>query len=71
MDCSQCIRAMLVVSISGIGLCVQLKDQNIGNYGLSVLGFYGYIGNIDEYYDKSIGKVKINKNTLKFLEILC
>ena len=38
---------------------------------ISVLGFYGYIGNISGYFDKNIGKTKINKNTLKFMEILC
>ena len=38
---------------------------------ISVLGFYGYIGNIGGYFDKNIGKTKINKNTLKFIEILC
>ena len=27
--------------------------------------------NIDEYFDKNIGKAKINKNILKFMEILC
>ena len=31
---------------------------------ISVLGFYGYIGNIYGYFDKNIGKAKINKNTL-------
>ena len=36
---------------------------------LSILKFYGYIGNICEYFDKNIGKVKINKN--KFMKILC
>ena len=33
---------------------------------ISVLGFYGYIRksvNIDGYFDKNIGKAKINKNT--------
>ena len=38
---------------------------------ISVFGFYGYIGNIGGYFDKNIGKAKINKNTLKFMEILC
>ena len=38
---------------------------------ISVLGFYGYIGNIGGYFDKNIGKAKIKKNTLKFMEILC
>ena len=38
---------------------------------ISVLGFYGFIGNIGEYFDKNIGRVEINKNTLKFMEILC
>ena len=38
---------------------------------ISVLGFYRYIGNISGYFDKNIYKVKINKNTLKFMEILC
>ena len=27
--------------------------------------------NIDRYFDKNIDKDKINKNTLKFIEILC
>ena len=38
---------------------------------ISVLGFYGYIGNINRYFDKNIGKTKINKNALKFIEIFC
>ena len=38
---------------------------------ISVLVFYGYIGNIVEYFDKNISKAKINKNTLKFMKILC
>ena len=38
---------------------------------ISVLGFYGYIGNINKYFDKNIGKTKINKNALKFIEIFC
>ena len=38
---------------------------------ISILEFYEYIGNIGEYFDKNIGKIKINKNTLKFMEILC
>ena len=36
-----------------------------------VLRFYEYIINIGGYFDKNIGKVKINKNTLKLMEILC
>ena len=36
-----------------------------------VLGFYGYFGNIGGYFDKNINKAKINKNTLKFIELLC
>ena len=35
---------------------------------ISVLGFYGNIGG---YFDKNIGNAKFNKNTLKFMEILC
>ena len=27
--------------------------------------------NISGYFDKNIGKAKINKNTLKFMEIIC
>ena len=38
---------------------------------ITVLGFHGYIGNIGGYFDKNIGKAKINKNTLKFMEIFC
>ena len=38
---------------------------------ISVLEFYGYIGNIGRYFDKNMGKEKIKKNTLKFMEILC
>ena len=41
---------------------------------ISLLGFYRYIRNIGNYqwiFDKNIGKTKINKNTLKFMEILC
>ena len=34
---------------------------------ISVLGFYGYI---DEYFYMNINILKINKNTLKFMEIL-
>ena len=33
-----------------------------------VLGFYGYI---DVYFYMNIDILKINKNTLKFIEILC
>ena len=35
-----------------------------------VLKFYEYIINIDGYFDKNIGKTKINKNTLKLMEII-
>ena len=34
---------------------------------ISVLGFYGYIG---EYFYMNIDISEINKNTLKFMEIL-
>ena len=30
---------------------------------LSILEFYEYIGNIDGYFDKDIGKTKIIKNS--------
>ena len=35
---------------------------------VSILGFYEYSGNIDEYFNKNIGKTKINKNTLKLMK---
>ena len=37
---------------------------------ISVLEFYGYIGYIGEYFYMNIDISKINKNTLKFMEIL-
>ena len=37
---------------------------------ISVLGFYGYIGYIGEYFYMNIDISEINKNTLKFMEIL-
>ena len=37
---------------------------------LSILEFYEYIGNIDGYFDKDIGKTKIIKNSWKYLEKL-
>ena len=46
------------------------KEQNIDT-DILVLGFYGYIENIGRYFYKNIDKEKINKNTLKFMEILC
>ena len=42
--------------------CPRDKKSIIMN--ISILEFYGYI---DGYFDKNIGKVKINKNTLKFI----
>ena len=36
-----------------------------------ILEFYKYIRNIGGYFDKNIAKAKINKNTLKFMKILC
>ena len=38
---------------------------------ISVLGFYGYIGYIGGYFYMNIDILKINKNTLKFMEIFC
>ena len=38
---------------------------------ISVLGFTEISENIGGYFDKNIGNEKINKNTLKFMEILC
>ena len=38
---------------------------------ISVLAFYGYIGYIDGYLFLNIDISKINKNTLKFINILC
>ena len=38
---------------------------------ISVLGFYGYIRYIGEYFYMNINISKINKNNLKFMEILC
>ena len=29
------------------------------------------LGNIGGYFDKNIGNARINKNTLKFTDILC
>ena len=37
---------------------------------ISVLEFYGYIGYIGGYFYMNIDISKINKNTLKFMEIL-
>ena len=42
------------------------------NIDILILGFYGYIENIDRYFDKNIGKVKIMKifeKTLKKYKI--
>ena len=38
---------------------------------ISVFGFYGYIGDISINIFMSIDISEINKNTLKFMEILC
>ena len=45
-------------------------DKNIGGYFDKNIGGY-FDKNISGYFDKNIGNAKINKNTLKFLEILC
>ena len=37
---------------------------------ISILGFYRYIEYISEYFYMNIDISKINKNTLKFMEIL-
>ena len=37
---------------------------------ISVLEFYGYIGYIDRYFDMNIDISEINKNILKFVEML-
>ena len=37
---------------------------------ISILAIYRYIGNIDGYFYMNIDISKINKNTLKFMEIL-
>ena len=37
---------------------------------ISVLEFYGYIRYIDGYFYMNIDILEINKNTLKFIEIL-
>ena len=37
---------------------------------ISVLEFYGYIGYIDGYFDMNIDISEINKNILKFVEML-
>ena len=37
---------------------------------ISILKFYKILINIDEYFDKNINKIKINKNILKFMKIL-
>ena len=37
---------------------------------ISILGFYGYIGYIGGYFYMNIDISEINKNTLKFMEIL-
>ena len=38
---------------------------------LSVFEFYGYIGDIGGYFYMNIDISEINKNGLKFIEILC
>ena len=38
--------------------------------GILMFGFYGYIININEYFDINIDKIKINKKILKFMKIL-
>ena len=40
------------------------------NTNIVVLGFYGYIRNIDDYFDKNIDKTKIIQNSWKYLEKL-
>ena len=54
-------------------ICGRLRSRNkiFIITDISVLGFYGYIRNINGYFDKNIDKAKINKNTLKFMEIFC
>ena len=38
------------------------------NMDISVLGSYGYIGNIGGYFDKNIDEAKIIQNSWKYLE---
>ena len=38
------------------------------NTDVSVLKFYGYIGDIGGYFDKNIGETKIIQNSWKYLE---
>ena len=53
------------------GVCIVARNKISVITVISVFKFYGYIENIGRYFDKNISKVKINKNTLKFIKILC
>ena len=35
---------------------------------LSIVEFYGYIGNIDGYFNKNIDQIKIVQNSCKYLK---
>ena len=53
--------------------CIEQPKQRIKisvNMYISVLEFYGYIGNIGGYFYININKVKNNKNILKLIKIL-
>ena len=55
-----------------INSCSNARNKISVITDVSVLGFYEYIRisvNIGGYFDKNIDKAKINKNTLKFMEI--
>ena len=43
---------------------MRIKDQISINTDISVIGFYGYIGNIDGYFYKNIDKLKIILNSI-------
>ena len=43
---------------------MRIKDQISVNTNISIIGFYGYIGNIDGYFYKNIDKIKIILNSI-------
>ena len=65
------IHMSLQVCFRASGRMLKPRNKILVITNILILGFYGYIVNISGYFDKIIGKAKINKNTLKFMEILC